>query len=68
MSLRVASPLAVTDEAIVSDISCHCEWSKTAKQSFPIFRVIASHKVAKQSFPTKGSIRIPSPGKIASSA
>ncbi|MCL2017851.1 MAG: hypothetical protein FWG80_03730 [Alphaproteobacteria bacterium] len=51
MSLRVASPLAVTDEAIFSDISCHCESRRQADEA------IVSDR---------GSIIIPLPEKIAS--
>ena len=55
MSLRVAAPLAVTDEAIFSNIPCHCEWSKTAKQSFqamellyfPFWKRLLRHFVAR---------------------
>ncbi|MCL2018107.1 MAG: hypothetical protein FWG80_05055, partial [Alphaproteobacteria bacterium] len=85
MSLRVAAPLAVTDEAIFPGIPCHCEWSKTAKQSFQAFRVIASGRRPRSNlfkhfvslrvvedreaiFSNRGSIIIPLPEKIASSA
>ncbi|MCL2017637.1 MAG: hypothetical protein FWG80_02605 [Alphaproteobacteria bacterium] len=62
MSLRVAAPLAVTDEAIFPGTLCHCEWSKTTKQSFPTFRVIASGRRPRSNlFRHFVSLRVASP-------